>query len=286
VGGEFHEGQLWEEVIGDPVIEEKQAEVMYSYLTERLRARSSENMLPVDMPGSIEEVTVQTWKDGRAGHILFTPTDSLTTPMKKMEVQVFIEYEEGFMKVGMENSYTITMLAWEFQELTQRQWNIYPLNGYRRLLDGTVVHKVTTDFDLFNAARADEELAIPPAKILEERGRGTIIANLVDQGKLLQYWAWLQQPIEVGVLIPADNFKIEYWMPIALQPIPDEEDRLTYVRILKELWLEKLRGISPGVVQKLALLGDDFGFQVRYVFNGLRVWFAPNPTIRSGMNRS
>jgi hypothetical protein len=111
------------------------------------------------------------------------------------------------------------------------------VNGYRRLLDGTVAHRVTTDFSLFQAARADEELAIPSAEILEERGRGTVIANLVDQGKLLQYWAWLQQPIEVGVLVPTEKFKIEYWMPIQLQPVPGDDDPLTYVRILKELGL-------------------------------------------------
>jgi hypothetical protein len=131
----------------------------------------------------------------------------------------------------------------------------------------------------------DDELAIPPAKILEERGRGTLITNPADQGRLLQYWAWLQQPIDVGVLVPIEKFKIGYWMPIALQPVPGDEDPLTYVRVLKELWLEKLRRISARLAQSLALLGDDFGFRLRYVFNGLRIWFAPNPAIQSGIVR-
>jgi hypothetical protein len=183
------------------------------------------------------------------------------------------------------NAYTITMLAWEFHALTQRQWNFYPKDGYRRLLDGTIAHKVTTDFNEFQAFRAHEELLMPPARILEERGRGTVIANLTDQGKLLQYSAWLQQQIEVGILFPDEKHKIEYWMPIALQPVPDDDDPLTYVRILKDLWMERLRRISPGVAQNLALLGDDFGFRVRYAFNGLRIWFPPNPTIQAGMNR-
>jgi hypothetical protein len=139
-GGEFHEGQLWEEAAEDLLIQEKHAESVYNWMMERLRGRSSESMLPVDMPTSTAEVTVQTWKDGGAGYILFTPKDSLMTPMKTMEVQLVIEYEMGYMKVGMGNAYTITMLAWEFQELTQRQWNFYPINGYRRLNDGTVVH--------------------------------------------------------------------------------------------------------------------------------------------------
>jgi hypothetical protein len=44
-------------------------------------------------------------------------------------------------------------------------------------------------------------------------------------------------------MVPTDKFKIEYWIPIALQPVPEDEDPLTYVRILKELWLGKLRGM-------------------------------------------
>jgi hypothetical protein len=111
VGGEFHEGQLWEEVPDDLIIGENHADVMCAWLMARLRARSSENMLPVDMPLLAEGTTVQTWKDGKWGYILFTPVDSLTTPMKKMEMQVMIEYEEGYergyMRVGMENAYTI-----------------------------------------------------------------------------------------------------------------------------------------------------------------------------------
>jgi hypothetical protein len=141
---------------------------------------------------------------------MFTPPDSLMTPMKKMEVQVMIEYDGGYMRVGMENAYTITMLAREFQGRTQRQWNTYPLNGYRRLNDGTVVHSTTNDFDLFTAARLDDELQVKPPKILEERGRSTVIVKPEDKGKLLQYWAWLRQPVDVGVLIPEDDCKTEY----------------------------------------------------------------------------
>jgi hypothetical protein len=233
VGGEFHEGQLWEETPDDMIISERHAEVVYNWLMERLGGRSSENMSPVEMTLMVEGATVRTWKDGKGGYILFTPEDSIMTPMKKMEMQIMIEYEQGYMRVGMENVYTIEMLAWEFQQLTQRQWGFYP-----------VVHRVTKDFDLFQAARADQELQVPPPKVLEERGRGTLITKVTNQGRLLQYWAWLQQPLEVGVLIPTERLKIEYWMSIALQPVPYDEDPTTYPRMLKGLWLERLRGIS------------------------------------------
>jgi hypothetical protein len=202
VGGEFHEGKLWEEVTEDLMIAEKHAQAMYEWLKLRLRERSSQNMLPEGMPETINEITVQTSKDGRAGCISFTPTDSLEVPMKKMDVQAIIEYDLGYMKVGMGEAYTITMLAHEFHASTQNQWNFYPIMGYRRMLDGSVIHKVTVDFDEFQTVRAQEAMVVPPVKVLEERGRGTEIYNTTDQGKLLQCWAWLQQPIEVGVLFP------------------------------------------------------------------------------------
>jgi hypothetical protein len=200
------------------IIEENHAEIVYSWLMEKLKWRSSQNMPPADMPPRIEDTTMQTWKDGKGGYILFTPGDSLMTSTKKWEVQVMIEYEDkqGFMRVGMQNPYTITMLTWEFHQLTQGQWNFFPLNGYRRLTDGTVVHRVTKDYNLFQAARMDEEIQTPPPKILEERGRGTLITNVEDQGRLVQYWAWIRQPLDVGVFIPTERLKIEYWMSVTL----------------------------------------------------------------------
>jgi hypothetical protein len=109
------------------------------------------------MPLLIEGASVQTWKDGRSGYILFTPRDCLTVPVGAMEVQVIIEYDQGYTRVGMGNAYTMNMLAEEFLTLTQDQWKIYPLNGYRRLTDGTVFHRVTGDRDIFQAAGASSE---------------------------------------------------------------------------------------------------------------------------------
>jgi hypothetical protein len=62
------------------------------------------------MPESMEGMDVQTWKDGSYGNILFAPADSLAEALKKMEVPVRIECDDGFMKVGMGNAYTIRML--------------------------------------------------------------------------------------------------------------------------------------------------------------------------------
>jgi hypothetical protein len=57
-------------------------------------------------------------------------------------------------------------------------------------------------------------------------------------------------------------------------------------RALKEPWLEKLRRTSPTVALNLETLGKDFGMKIRYLYNNLRVWFAPNSSIQGGLNRS
>jgi hypothetical protein len=117
------------------MIQEKHAQVMYEWPKWKLRERSSQNMQPEGMPEMVNEVTVQVSKDGKAGCMMFTPNDSLAIPMKKMHIQAIIEYEDGYMKVGMEEAYTITMLTNEFPALTQNQWGIYPIMGHRRTLD-------------------------------------------------------------------------------------------------------------------------------------------------------
>jgi hypothetical protein len=93
--------------------------------------------LPAGMPVSVEEMTVEAFRDGKAGYILFTPMDSLAAPLRKEPVRAMIEYEYGYMKVGMGAAYTIRWLTDEFWARTQNQWKIYPTIGYRRLINGS-----------------------------------------------------------------------------------------------------------------------------------------------------
>jgi hypothetical protein len=119
----------------------------------------------------------------------------------------------------------------------------------------------------------------------EERGRGTVIRNQMSQGKLLKYWAWAQTPIEVGVYFPEDSITIEYWMNITLPKVENEEDPTIYLQALKEMWMIRLREISNGIAQCPELLGDEFGIQMRYLYNSLRVWFVPIISWQAGVKR-
>jgi hypothetical protein len=100
-----HEGQLWEEFPDETIVEEYHTDVVSLWLMERLKSRTREGFTPPEMPFHPDEVTLQTWKDGQGDYILFTPDDANMDLMKTMEMQVMIEYDAGYMRVGMGNAY-------------------------------------------------------------------------------------------------------------------------------------------------------------------------------------
>jgi hypothetical protein len=147
----FHEAQLWEETEEEWVIADNHAAFVYDWLSQRLASRSSGRALPTGMPNSLGEMTVRTWKDGSHGYILFTPEDILAEAWKTMEVPVRIEYDDGFMNVGMDNAYTIRLLWEEFRSLTHETWEFGPTLPIRREIDGTVVHGITWEWSELRA---------------------------------------------------------------------------------------------------------------------------------------
>jgi hypothetical protein len=55
----------------------------------------------------------------------------------------------------------------------------------------------------------------------------------------------------VGVAFNVDNFQIEYWFNLFLQPLPDDEDRSTYQLALQALWFERLQELSPAMAEQV-----------------------------------
>jgi hypothetical protein len=223
-----HEAQLWEETDENWIIEEDHATKAFQWLTGRLLSRSLHQLPPVGMPDSVSSVSVMTWKDGKAGYILFTPSDMIATKMADSETKALIEYELGYMKEDVPNTYTLQMLCDDFSFLTNGTWDIYPANAYRRTIDGTIVHNCTTDYRTGQLLRSAAEVTEPPMRIIEDRGRGSEINNVTDQGKLLQYMGWGQLPLDVGVIFPTQEDRTyEFWMEMTLQREPEDgEDSL------------------------------------------------------------
>jgi hypothetical protein len=214
-----HEAQLWEEVDTDLMFTEKHAEQMYTWLRDRFASRSMHQLLPAGMPESGESFTIQRWKDRKAGYILFTPQSMIATAMAESETQVMVEYDNGYIREVIGNACTIQILYDDFMTLTQNTWEIYPAVAYRRLSDGTIVHNCTRDYRAGQLLRAEGIPVVHPPRIIEDRGRGSEIHSREDQGKLLQYWAWAQLPMDVGVIFPTkDGRTYEFWMAFRLHP--------------------------------------------------------------------
>jgi hypothetical protein len=232
-----HEAQLWEQVIDDAIIENNHAEMMFQWLLQKLIYRSeSDHQRPYGMPEEVSEVTVQTWKDGKAGYILFTPKGMIADSMASMETRIMIEYDGGYMREGIGNAYTIQMIYDDFMFLTGNTWKIYPALAYRRLNDGTIVHNCVSDFQESQLIRSEHTQLEHPPRIIEDRGRGSEILSPEDQGKLMQYWAWSQLPLDVGVIFPTrDHRTYEFWFETRLQPMPEDNDNFFYFRVVKEI---------------------------------------------------
>jgi hypothetical protein len=270
-----HERQLWEEVGAELIISENHAEKMYIWLKDRFASRSMHQLLPFGMQESFAGLSVSTWKDGKAGYIMFSHPDVIMTAMADSETQVLIEYESGYMREGISNTYTIQILYDDFMAFTENTWEIYPAAAYRRTVDGTIAHNCIRDFRTGQILRSEAIPASQPTRIIEDRGRGSEIHNKEDQGKLMQYWAWAQLPLDVCVIFPTkDGHTYEFWHELSLHPLEENDgDPYFCFRVVKEMWMERLRRDSPCVAYAFERdhLSDDFSVKMRYVFNKIRL---------------
>jgi hypothetical protein len=73
-----------------------------------------------------------------------------------------------------------------------------------------------------------------------------------------------------------DNYHIEFWFNVTLQPDPDDDNLEVYTWALKHLWFERLQETAPQLADQIqAASVTDYRFEMRYVDNRLRVWFVP-----------
>jgi hypothetical protein len=139
------------------------------------------------MPDTFENLSVRTYRDGKAGYILFELLDSFATSLMDRPCRVQIEYEYGYTRLGIGEGYTLRVLAQEFWALTKNDWNLYPKSSHERLIDGTICHLTSHSPESFHNALEVDRIDPPPVKIQEDGGRGTSINASTDQASLLRY---------------------------------------------------------------------------------------------------
>jgi Na+-transporting NADH:ubiquinone oxidoreductase subunit NqrF len=134
-----------------------------------------------------EGIEVTTERTGKNGRVLFSLDTSIGRSIISMPNMVQIEYGEGYARIGIGDSYTITMLKMEFCALIGDDWGLYPALAYRRLTDETVRHHTMANFhEIRNAIEYNIRFELPK-KIQEDAGRGTEIAPTTDQLRVLDY---------------------------------------------------------------------------------------------------
>jgi hypothetical protein len=185
-----------------------------------LSGRAEHGILPSGMPDTCENLSVRTYRDGKAGYILFEQLDSFTMSLTDMPCRIHMEYEYGFTRLGIGEAHTLRMLAQEFWGLTRNDWSLYPNPSHARMVDGTICHRTTNNPSSFHDSLSVDRIDEPPIKVQEDGGRGTSINSAADQASLLRYWAWARQSIAVGIRLPIDNHTVEYWFNFTLDPLP------------------------------------------------------------------
>jgi hypothetical protein len=169
------------------------------------------------------------------------------------------------------------MLATELWTLTHNQWHIYPKQAHETRADGTVCH------DIFETAEEFQQLDIHefsdiPEKFLAAAFRGSSITSHFDKGRLLQYSAWAGQVAETGIAVSVNDYHVEFWFNVTLQPDPDDaDDNLdVYTWPLKNLWFERLQETAPQLAVHIEAANvTNYRFEMTYAGNRVRVWFVP-----------
>jgi hypothetical protein len=275
VGEDYHEIQFWEDP-AEPIQFEHTAQMVYEWPIFRIRERpGSFNRLPIGMPEAFENLSVVTYRTGNAGYILFTLFDSFADSLRNQPTKVEVCYQWGYTRIGMGDRYTLRMLAMELWTLTRNDWQVYPRAANQTRADNTVCHESTTTAESFHQAFIDS-FADPPPKVLVGAARGSSIRNQLDQGLPLQYIACANQAIDVGVAFNVNDFQVESWFNLTLQPQPDDDNLDVYVMALEEMWFERIPTLAPLVAEQIIAANvTNYRFETRYVGNGLKVWFTP-----------
>jgi hypothetical protein len=148
------------------------------------------------------------------------------------------------MKVGMPDRAIIRQFAHEFSTIIG-DWGLCLGVTYQRDATGTIIHQTVNNRDPNDPGF--DLLLEPIPRIQEDVERGTEIVLRIDQLGVLDYWAQAGQEALVGVSFQINGHAVEYWLPMTIDPSPNEGNWDSYLKQLKGKWREKLGNISPCV---------------------------------------
>jgi hypothetical protein len=268
VGDESHEIRFFEEERFFPMT--SNAEELFQWLCDRIRSRSPSRTGIQSMPPNTNELNVHIQKRGDWIYIRFIHQDDYAKGYEICPIHIRVEYLNGFAIFGMSDRYTMRMLAEEFRALIP-DWLLTIIPSVRRDSFVMIIHE-TRMVNNLNETTADDQIFCGPPRVAEDAGRGTEIKLLADQVSVLDFWAHAGQQAMVGISLQIDNYTVEYWIPMTIEPIIYEPWN-QYLIQLQTRWYQKLCSLSP-LLQDYFMANPQCVFRMRYQFNTLRLSFA------------
>jgi hypothetical protein len=109
-----------------------------------------------------------------------------------------VKYNRGFVEFGVTGKYTIGLLTQIFKARVPTWHMVLEARASRDAMN-VIEIRALAEWEPGQDLSHDNREVTTPARIVEERGRGTVIKNEEDVQRLLDYQAAMQREIKVGI---------------------------------------------------------------------------------------
>jgi hypothetical protein len=109
-----------------------------------------------------------------------------------------VKYNRSFVEFGVTGKYTIGLLTQIFKARVPAWHMILQARASRDVMN-VIERRALAEWEPGQELSQDSREVITPARIVEERERGTVIRNEEDFRRLLDYQAVMQREIKVGI---------------------------------------------------------------------------------------
>jgi hypothetical protein len=208
--------QFWEALTPDEIPRPPTLENMYAVLAQRFAQRSPRGAVPEGMPFTMEQVDVKCVRRVRTGRIKFTTKEVMGTAVSESQEHFRVKHNRGYAESGVTGKYAVGLLTQIFKARIPDWHMILEARASRDVMNvieiGTLA-KWEPEQDLSQDSRE----VITPARIVEARGRGTVIRNEWDLQRLLGQQVAIQREIKIGVGLWENGRMTDMWFCIQTQ---------------------------------------------------------------------
>jgi hypothetical protein len=176
--------QFWEALTPDEIPYPPTLENIYAVLQQRLAQRSPNRALAEWVPITKEQVDTECDKRGRIWRIKFTPRDVMGTAASGSQEHVRVTSNRGYRESGITGKYTAGLPTRIFKARVPDWQPILAARASRDVMNVIDIGTLTEWEPEQDLSQDNREINMP-SRIVEEKGRGTIIRKDRDFLRLL-----------------------------------------------------------------------------------------------------